>query len=145
MYFDFSMDMVKDNIKSTKRAIRTNYGLFIMNAGLVILNGSLVYKGVSNLVGEISLGALSVNCLWILLHIIDYRMDLKLDKQRLTYMDEHRDNENVKESIKQHQQSKEWYDKAYAVILEDRVREEQKRVRESNSSVQCQAGSQNCN
>lgn len=86
---DSLIRMSEMSIKCMKRSLRTNYGLFSLSLFLFMLNAGFIVFGVSSkpwLTG-IAVGVTGMNCLWMWLLISEMRIDLKLEKEKLAWLE----------------------------------------------------------
>ncbi len=144
MYYDFSLEMCRENIRGTKRVIRIQYGLLIFNIAAAVMNGTLVYYGTGHISNAITLGAMIINCLWTLVYIFEYRKDMYFDKERLAFLEKQRDDKNLQESIKQMESSKTFYETAYANLLRLHIQKNPEGSGQSDSGIQSEKPIPNC-
>jgi hypothetical protein len=80
-------------ISFSRRILKTNYSLFILNAGLSLWNIINIYYHQDNLswIPAIATGFGTCCCAWIWLNIWETRLDIKIEKQKLSYLEKEYD------------------------------------------------------
>ncbi len=86
---DFLIRITKLSISLMKRSLRTNYGLFAVSFALFILNIFILCFTISThlWVTGIAIGVTGMNCLWIWMMLWETRLDLRLEKEKLEWLE----------------------------------------------------------
>lgn len=88
---EFEIKMSQHHIKILRKSLCVHTCLIIMNLGLIIFHGYKVYH--SNLISNgIGFGCFLVNMVWSLLFFIDSLQDIIIEKRRLNFLNQHKDN-----------------------------------------------------
>lgn len=87
---EFYIEMCKNHIKMSKRILRANYALLILNTALFIYFIVNVYMGYTNSwFGGVGIGCSGCTSFWIWLNIWEIRMDIKIEKEELSWREKY--------------------------------------------------------
>lgn len=87
---EFYIEMCKGKIEMNKRILRTNYGLLILNTIVFIGCVYSVYlNGGHGWFSGVGVGASGCTSFWIWLGILENRMDLKIEKEKLAWWEKY--------------------------------------------------------
>jgi hypothetical protein len=89
-YLEFKKQITQSEIRSNMKSLKISYALFILNAGLAIWNGFNIYFGYCHLQWwcGCALGFSSLSTIWMLLIIWEIMLNVKMDKEYLSIMEE---------------------------------------------------------
>lgn len=116
-YLEFSKEMAILEVKRNKDSLRQWRGIFILNLICIVIEIYLTVIN-KNMFTAICAGALIGNILWIVTHLMCVKQDLKLDKKRLTHLENLSENKNYRDRIEQLKSSKDYYDKLIEIAIE---------------------------
>jgi len=85
---NFLIRITETSIKFNKRSLRTSYGVFILNLTVCLFNVLILYTNTSSslFIGGIGIGVSGISCFWIWLVIWETRMDLRIEKEKLSWL-----------------------------------------------------------
>ena len=109
-YLDFSIEMCRNDIHRNKKYLTMNSYIILICGLAIAIMSFIIYHDKSNWIAAIALGINIFNFLFSLSHLSTSKTELKGDIERLSRLEQMKDDENYQDSIKYVKRMKEYYE-----------------------------------
>lgn len=116
-WMDFSLEMSRESISMSQKAVRITWSMLILNVCIAIFDAACLYRDGGNIFMAACLGAMIGNILWTLIIVVAYKSSLNCERSRLKRLKEMSDDDIAKGARDQYNSAKEAYERLSEELL----------------------------
>ena len=144
-FFTFKMEILEASIKDNKKSSRVVFSILLLNLLLGAWNAYNIYNGSGIWVSAVGVGVSWTCCLYVFMSLMEYRSDIKFDKEHLNRLKEMHESDTMKGAVDQYKSATEYYEKLMSQLVKKDQPEKPEAAVESDGEVQCaNVSSSNC-